>query len=228
MKAYICLDIENDNNPETRYGRKAGNFLFDKIVAVGWKDKHLVQSLYTNEVPRQFYKGYDLIIGHNLIHDLLFLWKDSWLQDWLKAGGRIHDTMYAEYLLSGQQLTYKDLGLRKLAVEKYGCKEREKKMEKYWDEGKLTSEIPKELVLEDVSNDVLDTEQIYLKQIEALEEAGMTNLFEGIMDFELATIEMTYNGMFINKEIFEKNKAALKQELLNREIEFLDKIRGIK
>jgi DNA polymerase I-like protein with 3'-5' exonuclease and polymerase domains len=74
-------------------------------------------------------------------------------------------------------------------------------------------DIPTDKVLEDVQNDVLDTEAIMLKQLEKVKEEGMESLVEVLMDCLLATTEMEYNGVYIDKEILEKNRQDRQNEL---------------
>jgi DNA polymerase I-like protein with 3'-5' exonuclease and polymerase domains len=211
LNNYLCLDIENTNSG--KYGREAGNFLYDKIVAVGYKNATINKSVYSSDinlilglVPSSI----RLVVGHNIKHDLLFLWKSERLQYMLKEGLEIYDTQLVEYMLSGQQNKYP--ALRETAVN-YGCTERPKLMEPYWENGFDTDQIPKELVLEDVQNDVMDTEQIYIQQVQKVKELGLDQLVKDHMDALLATIEMEFNGIMTSKEILQKNKKALSEEL---------------
>ncbi len=216
---YLVLDIEN--NSSNRYKRKAGNFLYDKIVAVGlsceelgshsyYIDAKVSEQQFDVELEDQL-KDYSLLVGHNLKHDLLFLWKYTAVQNWLKAGGKIWDTAQVEYILTGQEHQYP--ALRDIAVNKYGCKEREKKMEDYWDKGVQTSDIPKELVLEDVQNDVKDTETIFLKQYQEVTKRNIHPLIETENDMLLFSTELEYNGMYIDPHILKATKYDLEQKL---------------
>lgn len=84
-------------------------------------------------------------------------------------------------------------------------------------------DIPRELVLEDVRNDVLDTEQIMLRQAKLLKEAGMWDLTQSLMDSVLATTEMEFNGIFINQEVFQENKCKILSQIdsIKQELEIL-------
>jgi DNA polymerase I-like protein with 3'-5' exonuclease and polymerase domains len=210
---YLALDIENDNSK--LYGEKAGNFQIDPIVAVGYKTdtKHFAK-YYSDPgfdgIPHLLEET-DVMIVHNATHDLLFLWRITRLQAFFERGGRIWDTQLAENILTGQQTKY--ASLRGLAVDVYGCKEREKLMEPYWDKGLQTSQIPRDIVIEDVMNDVLDTEAIYLQQVVKAEELGMTQLIQDRMDGLLATIEMKYNGFKVDRETLIRNRKELQARL---------------
>lgn len=157
------------------------------------------------------------IVGHNIKFDLLYLWKYSKFQDWLKAGGKVWDTQLAEYMLTGQQTTM--CGLRDIAVNKYGCKEREKRMEVFWDAGVCTSEIPKEIVLEDLKYDLLDTEQVFIQQIRQAHKEGMLPLIKSQMEDLLATTEMEFNGLYVDKEICKRDKAEIEKQIQDKKQE---------
>lgn len=223
MSKYLVLDLETGT--KEYIGRKAC-WLVNDIVAIGLKYGQDDFPRYTKSKPYAFIKaaelnfnsclaswlhGIGIIIGHNIKFDLLYLWSYSEFQIWLKEGGKIFDTQLAEYLLSGQQHTYP--ALRDIAVNKYGCKERIKYMEEYWDKGIDTKDIPKELVLEDVRNDVLETEQVMLRQVKELKKQGMYKLCMELNESLLATCEMEYNGIYINQEKMQENKKLLESEL---------------
>jgi len=209
---YLVLDLETGSK---EVHKRKGNPWYNPIIAAGLKnamickgiiasDINLIMGLVPNSVR--------VIVGHNLKFDLLHLWKSERLQYIFdERQFKIWDTQLAEYILTGQQHKY--AALRDIAVNKYGCKEREKLMEKYWEQGKDTSEIPQELVLEDVLNDVRDTEQVYLQQIVKAKELGMYNLIQLQMDALLATTEMEYNGFYINQQLLRQNRDRIATEL---------------
>jgi DNA polymerase I-like protein with 3'-5' exonuclease and polymerase domains len=213
---YLVLDLET--GCKEVHGRK-GNSWYNDIVAIGLKTQfdnglalYLESDCYNAQLDIvSIVKDIDIIIGHNLKYDLLYLWKYEAFQEWLIKGGKIFDTQLAEYMISGQRHKYP--ALRDIAVNKYGCNEREKFMEEYWSKGIDTKDIPKELVLEDVKNDVLDTEQVMLQQIIILKKEGMYKLAMEQMEGLLATIEMEFNGCYIDKQVFEKNKQQYKKDL---------------
>ncbi len=211
---YLVVDLET--NVSERYGRK-GNFLYADIVAIGIKerDKNPIASLdVRNTLGWRLAStpGITTLIGHNFKFDLLHLWNCEFLQMWFKQpNSKIWCTALAEYILSGQQHKYP--ALRDIAVNKYGCPEREKYMEKYWDKGYDTCQIPREVVLEDVKNDVLDTEIIALAQVKKAKDKGMLSLIKASMDALLATTEMEYNGMYVDQHTLSKNRDMLTKEM---------------
>lgn len=227
--SFLSVDLETDG--EKVYGRM-GNPFYNKIVAIGYCNKTVLAADYV--YPDLMSKNSKLcetlekhkittMIGFNFKFDLLHLWKFEGIQDWLKAGGKVFDCQYAEYLLSGQQKKYP--ALRDTCVNGYGIEERDKYMEAYWEKGFLTHQIPKEIVFKDVMNDVQDTEKLAFKQVEKAKNLGMWELLQSQMDAVLATTEMEYNGIYVNKEILERNKQELQQQLdeVDRELNELCK-----
>lgn len=205
---YLVLDLETGS--KEAYKRR-GNPWINKIVSIGYANNNKAISEYYTDpgfdtIPHYLHET-TVIVGHNIKYDLLYLWKIEKFQDWLKQGGKIWDTQLVEYILTAHQEKF--VALRDVCVRKYGCKEREKKMEAYWEQGIDTFDIPKELVIEDVTQDVLDTEQIYLQQIIKAEELGMTPLIKLQMDALLSTTEMESNGIPVNKDTLSTNKALL-------------------
>jgi len=216
MASYLVLDLETGFK---EVHKRTGNPWYNEIVALGLKaqddEEAEVHYLYRTKIQNGFKflqeARYNILVGHNIKYDLLYLWKYEQLQQWILEGGRIFDTQLAEYILTGQQ--YKYPALREIAVKKYGCKEREKKMEKYWDQRIDTKDIPRELVLEDVQNDVLDTEQVMLQQVQQLKKEGQYTLAMEMMEGLLATIEMEYNGIYIDQHKMRTNKMLVESEI---------------
>lgn len=207
---YIVLDLETTTRKE--HGRKANPF-YNKIVGVGYKCSagEIAHAAIENKPYEGCFNQPKCLIGFNFKFDMLYLWENKEFQDYLKRGGKVFCCQIAEYTLTGQQ--HKFPALRDVAVNRYGCKPRKKQMEEYWDKGIDTSEIPKDLVLEDVKQDVLDTEQVYLKQVKQARKQGMLTLINLQMPALLACTEFEFNGMYVNKEIMTKNKKVLQTQL---------------
>ena len=215
---YLVLDLETGF---TDHHKRKGNFYYNPVVAIGLKPISQNTSLgdwvykdedFLNEILNIYLTtDHKILVGHNIKFDLLHLWKNEQLQNWLAQGGRIWDTQLAHYMLTAQQEKYP--ALREVAVRCYGCTERPKYMEEYWDKGIDTMNIPEDLVLDDVKNDVLDTEAIMLKQVEKAKKEGMYKLILDMSESILATTEMEFNGLYINQDIFKSNQEKIDKEL---------------
>ena len=207
--SFVTLDLETSS--KEMYGKKANSF-YNRILCIGlkYKDKEAI-GLPQDYLPKGVFKDVNLIIGHNLAFDMMYLWRDKQLQDFFKRGGRIWDTAAAEFILSKQQ--HKFPKLRDIAVQKYGCKERVKNIEKLFESGLETTDGDIQLLLEDVKNDVIDTEQVALQQVKISKEQGTFNLIVARMDSLLGTIEMSFNGILVDKQKLQENRTKLQSEL---------------
>ncbi|MGH9992861.1 MAG: DNA polymerase [Nitrososphaera sp.] len=148
----------------------------------------------------------EIVVGHNIKFDLQYLrrYSPAWGQ-WL-CRGHVWDTMLAEYLLSGQSLTYPSLDL---CSARYGGTAKDPLVSEYWEQGMETEDIPQEQLCEYLRHDVLNTELVYLAQRAKARELGMEALIWANMEALLATAEMEYNGMW-----FDARGALVKAEEL--------------
>ena len=119
----------------------------------------------------------DVLVGHNIKFDLTWIRECGFTYE-----GDIYDTMVAEYILARARRW--PLGLAALA-EKYDVTRKEKDLvEPYLKSGKTFYDIPWEIIEEYGRADVLATEEIALKQLDAF---GVT--FEEMFDEPRADTE---------------------------------------
>ena len=213
MSNFCTVDIETGT--KEYIGRKAC-YLANDIVSICFKHQVEDARVYYKEsdwesIIYSELKRTKTMVAFNAKFESLYFWDKQLFQKLILDGLRIYCPQLAEYLLSGQQHTYP--ALRDIAVNKYGCQERTKHMEEYWDKGIDTKDIPEDLVLEDVRNDVLDTEQVMLRQVKELKKQGMYTLCMELNESLLATTEMEASGIYINQEVMRTNKDILKKEL---------------
>lgn len=225
ISSYCTVDIETGSKEE--FSRK-GNPLTgsNPIIAACFKHQNEEARVYYKEKNWERVLEEELgrtkrMVAFNAKFECLHFWKYEVFQDWLRKGGMIYCPQLAEFMLEGQKVKYP--GLRDIAVRKYGCKEREKMMEKYWDQGIDTADIPRDLVINDVLNDVLDTEKVMLKQVKEVKKQGMYTLIIDSMDGLLATTEMEYNGLMINQEVMNINEQKVTEQIQNIE----EELRGL-
>jgi DNA polymerase I-like protein with 3'-5' exonuclease and polymerase domains len=206
---YVVLDLETSS--KEMYSRKA-NHLYNHILCIGLKYQSKdVIALPQDYMPKGWLDNVDLLIIHNASFDLKFIFNNEDLLEFYKRDGRVWCTANAEFILSKQQ--HKFPALRDIAVNKYGRPFREKNIEKFFESGLETTDADISLLLTDVTNDVLDTEEIAKQQIKKSKENGMFNLINARMDSLLATVEIETNGIKIDREVFLKNKTQLEGQL---------------
>lgn len=117
------------------------------------------------------------------------------------------DTQLAAYLLSAQQHAYPSLD--ELSIQ-YGLPVKDNKIKEYWANGIDTPDIPEEEIVPYALQDVINTEQIFLKQYVEVKAAGMLPLVKSQMAALKTTTFMSYNGMYIDKAKLWDNKDKLK------------------
>ena len=211
---YHIFDGETENRPY--YGRFSSPWHPDNyMVAHGWKNKGDTDCSYSyqdnKEAPHTWKipNETEILVGHNLRFDLTWIWHEPTYQAFIRRGGRIWCTQYAEYLLEGHDEEYHMNNLEQLSI-KYGGTVKVDAVKAMWNEGKLTSEIPKDLLIDYLvgtkeeernGGDIGNTEVIYLEQIKRAEELGMKEIIMARMDGYLATTEMEYNGIKVNMQV---------------------------
>ena len=231
---YLIFDRETENHDYHK--RFASPFCPDNwTIALGWKkqgDKQCSYEYYPTKAEEKALRidpDVAILVGHNLKFDLLHGWRDPALRSFLKKGGRIWCTQYAEYLLEGQHPDFHMNSMDDLA-EKYGGRKKIDAVKALWEAGYLTSQIDEDMLIDYLvgteeegrnSGDIGNTEKIFLGQIQRAYLMGMTTMINARMDGLLATTEMEYNGLKIDireakrrMTIMEAELAAVEKELV--------------
>lgn len=224
---YCIVDLETSSQEVN--GRTASPF-DDLNFIVAWSikdtDKQITRYCMEEEDREELIDllvQYDTIVAHNTKFECLYFWKYEKFQQWLIKGGKIYCTQLAEYYLTDYQTQW--AALIDISVNKYKCPERIKWIDDLLFENPKSeygcvSELPIDKVLEDVDNDVKDTFIVYNEQQKLIKNRGNTfrALLENQMECLLSTIEMEYNGVFIDEQVAQVDKKELEEEL-----ELLDK-----
>jgi DNA polymerase I-like protein with 3'-5' exonuclease and polymerase domains len=210
---YIVIDIETDNHnkpPHTPKEMCIGSnpaSPFDprnKIVCVASKRPNKPPVVEYKDGLSESAEG-KLLVGQNIKFDLLhFMCNHARVshipvRDIIRevASLIIWDTMLAEYLLTGQQSMMASLD--ELAL-KYGGTVKDDEIKALWDQGYLTSDIPRSKLTPYAEDDGVNTEIVFLAQYKLAAEMGMLPLMESQMKALLATTVMEFNGMAFDKE----------------------------
>lgn len=198
-KHYTVFDLETGANK--LHKRKGSPFdSRNKIYVNAYKTQGSpsVLTQYSREGVKKIsipWATTELLVGQNIKFDLLWIWKDPDFREWLRNGGKIYDTMVAEFLLTAQQSQY--CSLNKLA-EKYGGTQKVDVIKEYWESGIDTCDIDPAILLPYAESDILNTEKAFLAQMEAIRRESMGGLVEGYMDHLLALVEMEFNGLYLD------------------------------
>ena len=197
---YLILDLET--TAHKMHGRVANCFSDkNRVVLPGLLDYKGMLSIpsegYQTSAEMQLpdLAQFTVIIGHNIKFDLLYLWKQPTLQQFFERGGKVWDTLYAEYLLTGQKVRIgRGAGLDVVAPM-YGGTRKIDHVKEAWKKGLDTSDIPVEILAEYLAGDLKNTEILFENQIKKAVEMGSLTMLHERMDFLLAACEAEYNGL---------------------------------
>jgi DNA polymerase-1 len=171
----LTLDVETTHKTKGSGGTTALPYFNNRLVSIGYKwlgqdkvhydffyhkDKETwYDSSVVNRIQNDLDRT-DVLVGQNLKFDL------TWLRACgFKYDGHVYDTMVAEYILAKAKRW--SLSLDSLA-KRYGVTQKEKDLvAPYLKDGKTFYDIPYEIVEEYGIADVIATEEVAVKQLEA-------------------------------------------------------------
>lgn len=225
---YMVFDLETQNHKYK--GRVASPFCKDNwVVMAGWKvqgDTRAHSWYEPTNVRKPLFIPDDvnMLVGHNLKFDLLWMWETEELRNFIKRGGRIWDTQTAEYLLRGMTEDFHMNSMDQIA-ESYGGRLKLDEVARLWkEEGALTADIDPKLLKDYLigteeenfdSGDIGNTEKIFKGQWNLALKQKQIPMIEERMNAYLAITEAEYNGLFIDQELgntlLEENKALLSE-----------------
>ena len=237
---YLTFDLETQNH--TLNKRKASPFdPRNYIVQIGWSvNGGPMHEKYYTEFHRDpvlpCLDDIDVLVGFNIKFDLLWVWDEPELKKFLKRGGRVYCGQYMEYLLGGMTQDVQMCSMNQIA-ESYGGGCKIDAVKEMWEDGALTSEIPRDLLTDyligdgkDIVGDVQNTWLIFLGQMKRakneMAEEFLT-MYNFRMDGYLATCEMEFNGMYADKELGEELREDLVKRLdiaMNKLDEFIPEL----
>lgn len=157
-----------------------------------------------------------LLVAHNAAFEMdWFLVKQrEEIMKFLKRGGRIYCTAYAEYLLTNQQETYPALST---TAPKYGGTHKVDGVKLLWEQGVLTSQIDKELLYDEYligpEGDIENTRKTFYGQINEVTKRGMWDMIlcrnEGLL-FNTFAMDA---GLHVHRDIAFTQKAELEDKI---------------
>lgn len=171
----LTLDVETTHKTKESGGTTALPYFNNRLVSIGYKwlgedevgydfihhsdERGFVDTDWFDKMQGTLNSA-DVIVGQNFKFDLTWLRACGFTYD-----GSIYDTMVAEYILAKARRW--SLSLDSLA-KRYGVTQKEKDLvAPYLKDGKTFYDIPYEIVEEYGIADVIATEQVALKQLEA-------------------------------------------------------------
>ncbi len=205
---YCVLDLETSSRDSYK---RVGNPLdpYNEITIVAIKESYssFPRVVYRNgkDLGRKtshidFIKEFDVIVGHNIKFDLLYLWENTHLQSFIRRGGKIWDTMLAEWLLQGQTRLFLEKFNLNAVSGLYGGTQKDSYVSDCFEAGIMTKNIPdQERVIEYAKNDVLNTEKVFINQYKKAKKYGQLSLIKSYNNHLLAVCEIEFNGMRVDR-----------------------------
>lgn len=169
----LVYDVETTHTDKPQSGTSALPFIGNRLVSIGWKwlgsDQVYYDCYYHSTEPptegafQDFQDALttaDVVVGQNIKFDLI----------WIKACGfkhncEVYDTMVAEYILSKSQRW--PLNLDALSKKYADVKKEKDLVADYLKDGITFYDIPWDIIKKYGTADVIATEQVALKQMEA-------------------------------------------------------------
>lgn len=198
--SYIVIDCETTING----GERGASPFSPENYAVLWGSKTDVSgvdvSVFAPDIPLTA-----IVVGHNLKFDACYY-------EALRRDRKFHatnvlwDTQLAEYLLSGQQVTFARLD--ELA-EEYGGTLKDSRVSDMFKKGIGADKIDTAILTPYLIQDIENTERVFLAQVERAEKEGMMALILSQMAAYAATLEMSLNGLCIDDALLIEHTAFL-------------------
>jgi DNA polymerase I-like protein with 3'-5' exonuclease and polymerase domains len=219
----MFIDLETQNKPY--YGavaspRNPENF----VVAVGSAtdmnpyDGEIVGTYYESRAEHWLTIPDDvwLLVAHNAPFEMdwFLTQQNAEITKFLARGGRVFCTAYAEYLLTNQQETYPSLDT---TAPKYGGTHKVDGVKILWEQGVLTADIDRALLMEYLigpEGDIENTRKTFYGQYAALVQRGMWDMALVRMEGLLYNCYAMYSGLHVDKKV-----AFDELELINTDLD---------
>lgn len=206
---YLVLDVEttitNKGNPFDQTNKLCYVGITNKVFDIEYSVKPYKALLEDIQLSLD---ASDILVGFNIKFDL----------HWLRRYGiefsskRIWDCQLVHFILTGQEVTYPSLNK---VCEHYGLESKlDEVKEVYWNNGVDTPDIPEDVLVKYLQQDVNLTEQVYLKQLEDVEKNPHLKNLISLHNQDLLTLqEMEFNGLLFNQDWSETLGYELEEQI---------------
>jgi DNA polymerase I-like protein with 3'-5' exonuclease and polymerase domains len=199
----VALVVDVETTMKCPVGNNKANPFWpeNKIVLLGIRRILGGTAVGAYAAPRpetKFASDNRLLIGHNIAFDLFYLLNGGHITKDRLATCTVWDTQLAEYLLSGQQDKFPSLDE---VVKKRGVGTlKDTRVSDMFKAGMGADEVPADMLKDYLKADVENTELVFWSQYAEAQENGMLPLILSQMDARMATIEMIWNGLAVDKK----------------------------
>ena len=208
----LFLDLEVENHPY--YGavaspRHPDNYVVmvgEAIEASPLAGERALKHFANKEEARNWLSIPDdvwLLVAHNAPFELdwMLVQQREEILKFLRRGGKVFCTAYAEYLLTNQQETYP--ALDKVAP-KYGGSHKVDGIKALWDQGVRTSQIDPALLADYLvgpRGDIENTRRVFYGQFKALTDRGMWKMAMERMEGMLFCALAMDSGLYVYRDL---------------------------
>jgi DNA polymerase I-like protein with 3'-5' exonuclease and polymerase domains len=194
------------------------------VVAVGWHDS-LTGRTEDRYGPHEYHRGTfanllrgtKVLVTFNGKFDVshLIRWPEDYAawQDFVVRGGVLWDCQLAQYLLDAMHPETHYLSLNEVSAM-HGGEQKIDAVAELWAAGVNTRDIDRDLLLDYLQGDVLNTRLIFEAQLAAARERGQLKSLLLNFGALCCSIEMERNGMFIDREKAEELREVLAAEVV--------------
>lgn len=147
----------------------------------------------------EWIKEGDVVIGHNIKFDLLWLLKEKLITVDLLLTLTIIDTSIVEYRKSGHTQRFPSLSQ---CADIYGVDNKLDKVKEFWEAGVDTHFIPRSILMPYLRQDCLTTKAVFNSQLSYMYDESPMILID--MDALKSSIIIEYNGMCLDNDKFQE------------------------
>lgn len=211
---YLVLDVETTTSNKGNPFDETNKLCYVGLLSNGWSS--LCDIEYSDHANRWALDSIQTaidnsttLVGFNIKFDL----------HWIKRYGinystkRIWDCQLVHFILTGQRESYPSLN----DVSKYYglASKLDVVASEYWSAGVDTPDIPRDILEEYLQQDLVLTEQVYLKQLEQVSQLPIaTQRLISLHNQDLLVLqEMEFNGLIYNEEKSEELANELNQQI---------------
>jgi DNA polymerase I-like protein with 3'-5' exonuclease and polymerase domains len=204
------LDPFETGNTLVMVGMKRLDELESKVVIFDHSEAFPTEN-GSNQV-QEWLDWADLMVGHNLSHDLCWLWQCGF-----KYEGKIFDTMLGEYvLLRGQSLPL-DLGS---VAARYGAPAKQDTLKEYFKKGYTTRDVPILELSGYLRADLAATQGIYealSARLQTVQDQGLSQTVELTNEVALVLTSIYENGFCVDHNALNEVRREFELEKLELE-----------
>ena len=222
--SWLVLDVENTTTKISATKKHMDPFwASNKLVQVGYLSeagKPCIETFHhqeyqptseqakaSHEAVQQALDSCSVLIGHNIKHDLMWLWECGFTYD-----GPVFDTMLCEYVLDRAQKSPLSLDA---CAERYELDhQKQDTLKAYFSKGYNTDEIPLDELTFYLEHDLLATRDLYLKQQQRLytTDQSLETVIGLTMETCMVLARLYQNGLSVDMDALDEVEQQFLQE----------------